>query len=305
MTFSTDDSCVVENKYSEDEIAAITTESREARKHLRKLGRVMKTVVAHRLKERTHLRTVDKLATWRRTRGFDRLADGDDNWVHGLLPPTPEQITTSLWADLKELKDAISLSGKDGLRQKVRDFINTLGREMVSFTDEEFAMIKRFVERRGRDAAHVTVAPVGTVHYCSPRSSSPEILFGTRVHMEKKDEDMEENNEGRMDPEQDQLESPSASTGFETPEPQCNPNWETGRTTASGCLTAGVDSIFGGNIFSCPKIARRADGEITTPCAASNTFFLQTRRKPKDQRTCSEENKQFDPGGKGVEPPPW
>ena len=97
-------------------------------------------------------------------------------------------------------------------------------------------MIKRFVERRGRNAAHMTVTPVDTVQYCSRRSPSPEISFGTRVYIENKDEDVEKNNEGIMDPAQPQLESPSASTGFETHGPQCHPNWETGRTTAAGCL---------------------------------------------------------------------
>ena len=93
--FSTDDSYVVENKYSEDEILAMLAESREAREHLRKLGRVMKTVAAHRPKKLTHLQEVEKLATCWRTYGFDRFADGDD-WVYDPLPPTPEQMTASL-----------------------------------------------------------------------------------------------------------------------------------------------------------------------------------------------------------------
>ena len=185
MTFSNDGSCVVEKQYSEDKISAILAKSREARKRLRKLGRVMKTVATHRLKELKHLQAVEKLATWRRTYGFDRLADGGDNWVHGPLPPTPEQITASLWADLKELKDAMSLSGKDGSRQKVKSFINELGRRTVSFTDEDFAMIKRFVERLGHDAAYMTVTPVDTAQYCSPRSSSSEPLFDARICMKK------------------------------------------------------------------------------------------------------------------------
>ena len=89
-------------------------------------------------------------------------------------------------------------------------------------------MLKRIVERRGRDAAHVTVAPVDTAQTCSPRSRSPELFFYVRVYMEK-------NEEGRMDLERDQLESPSAGTGFETPGQQHLPNWERGRTTAAGC----------------------------------------------------------------------
>ena len=125
MTFSNDGSCVVENNYSEDKIVEMIVQSRETRKHLRKLGRVMKTVAAHRLKELTHLQAVEKLATWRRTCGFDRLAGGDDSWVHGPLPSTSEQ-TASLWSDLNELKDAISISGEDVWRQKVNRFTNEI-----------------------------------------------------------------------------------------------------------------------------------------------------------------------------------
>ena len=114
MTFSSDSSMMVKIEYSEEKISAVLAKSREARKHLRKLGRVMKTVAAHRLKELKHLQAVDKLASCRRTYGFDRLADGDDSWVRRPLPPTPEQFTASLWSDLKELKDAILMSGEDG-----------------------------------------------------------------------------------------------------------------------------------------------------------------------------------------------
>ena len=96
MTFSNDGSCVVEKQYSEDEVSAILAESREARNNLRKLGRVMKTVSTHRFKQLKHLQAVEMLATWRRTYGFDRLADGNDDWVHGPLPPTPKQVTASL-----------------------------------------------------------------------------------------------------------------------------------------------------------------------------------------------------------------
>ena len=56
----------------------------------------------------------------------------------------------------------------------------------------------------------MTVAPVDTAQYCILRLPSPEISFGARVYIEK-------NEEGRTYPERDQLESPSASMGFETP----------------------------------------------------------------------------------------
>ena len=144
-------------KYSEDDISAMIAESREARKHLRKLGRVMKTVATHRLKELRHLHAVEKLATWRRAYGFDRIEDGGAHWVHGPLSPTPEQITASMWSDPNAFKDEISMSGKYRSRQKVKSFTNEIRQGTVSFTDEEFARLKPFVERRGRDAAHYCV----------------------------------------------------------------------------------------------------------------------------------------------------
>ena len=246
MTLSTDGSCVVENKYSEDEISPMIAESREARKHLRKLGKVMKTVATHCLKQLTHLHAVEKLATWRRTYGFDRLADGDDHyWVYGPLPPTPEQTTASImWSDLNALKDVISISGEDGFSHRAKSFIEEIAQGTVSFTDAEFAMLKRFVERRGRDAAHVAVASIDAALPYSIRSRSSEISSDVCVCMER-------TGEGRMDPERDQLEPPSAGTGFETLGQQCHPPiWETGRTTADGCLLVGVDSNLGETHFS-------------------------------------------------------
>ena len=252
MTFSTGSSCVVKMKRSEDEMSTMIAESREARKHLRELGMIRKTVAAHRLKELRHFHAVNKLAPWRRTNGFDRLEDGDD-WVYGPLPPTPEQITASMWLDLNALEYAIWMSGKDGLRQRLKSFIKEIGQGTVSFTDEEFAILKRMVEeRRGRDAVHGTVAPIDTALPCSPRSCSSEISFDVRVCMEI-------NDEGRMDPERgqpeqssagtDQLESPSAGTGYETPGQQYLPYRGTGGITG-GCLLVGGGSNLGGNNFS-------------------------------------------------------
>ena len=80
--------------------------------------------------------------------GFDRVADGKENWFHGLRSPpsTREEYTASLRSDLQELKDAISMP-----RQKVRNFINAVEQGKVS--DEEFATLKRLVEKRGREEA--------------------------------------------------------------------------------------------------------------------------------------------------------
>ena len=73
------------------------------------------------------------------------------------------------------------MTGEDEFSQRAKSFIHKIGQGTVSFTDAEFAMLKRFVERRGRDAAHVTVAPVDTAQYCYTRSPSPEISLGVVV----------------------------------------------------------------------------------------------------------------------------
>ena len=111
----------------------------------------------------------EKLTTWRRRNGFDRVADGEDNWSHG-LPPTPEQYIASLRSDLQKLKHAISMP-----KQKVGNLINEVEQGKVS--DEEFAILKRLVEKRSREAAqaqvilrqlipHSIVAPVRLIPKC-------------------------------------------------------------------------------------------------------------------------------------------
>ena len=52
------------------------------------------------------------------------------------------------------------------------------------------------------------------------------------------------------------------------------------------------------------RVGTRAGKTTTTTPAASNIIILQQGRKPRD-KTASEENKQFDLGGKGEKPPPW
>ena len=103
-----------------------------------------------------------------------------------------------------------------------------------------------------------------------------------------------------MGPELEELESPSAGTGLETPGQQCLPNEgirETERTTAAGFLTASVGSCQGGNISP------------PTECEDTNTFadISSTAATPSKRRhkTSSEQNKQFDPGGKSKKAPPW
>ena len=74
------------------------------------------------------LLTFEKLAIWRRINGFDRVADGEDNWSHGprSLPLTPEEYTADLWSKVNELKNAISMPAKTRPWQKTMDFVDGL-----------------------------------------------------------------------------------------------------------------------------------------------------------------------------------
>ena len=173
-------------------------ESREASMHLRKLDRVMETVADHRLKELQYFQSREQLATWRRTHGYDR----DDSCMPGTLHLSPQEFTASLRSDLQELKDAISMSGRTRPWQKTRKFLDGL---KGNLPDEELAAIKRYVERRSREASQVTVTPVSTAQHCILRSLNLEIPSDVYVSMEEKDE-------GRMNPGPTELESPPAGT---------------------------------------------------------------------------------------------
>ena len=73
------------------------------------------------------------------------------------------------------------MSGKVRSKQRVESFLNELEQGIASLTDEEFARVERLiVERRGRAAAHVVVAPIDTAQSCNPRSCS-EISFDVAV----------------------------------------------------------------------------------------------------------------------------
>ena len=229
MTFLID---VVKMGYSEDEIFAVLHESEQDRKRRRVLAKVTETVTAYRLREIKDLQAREKLATWKRMNGFDRVAGGEDNWFHDprLLPPTPEEFAASLWSEVNALKDAISMPARPRSWQKTMEFVDGL---QAKLPDEKLAVIKRYMEKPSREAAQVIVTPVDTVQYCSPRPQTPESSSDVHVNMEEKDE-------GWMNPGRDELESSSAGTGLETSGQQCHPIWETGRTTADGFLTAGV-----------------------------------------------------------------
>ena len=161
MTFLTD---MIKKGYAEDEILAVLFESEKDRKLRRMLTIVTETVDAHRLQKMRDLLAFETLAAWRRINGFDRVADGENNLSHG-LPPTPEEFTASLRSDLQQLKNAISMHAETRPWQKTMDFVEGL---KGKFPDEELAVIKRYVEKRSREAAQaqVTVTPVDTGQHC-------------------------------------------------------------------------------------------------------------------------------------------
>ena len=147
--------------------------------------------------------------------GFDRVADSEDKWFHGprSLPPTPEEFAADLWCEVDASKDAISMPARTRPWQKTIEFVDGLKGKVP---DEKLAVIKRYVEKRSREAAQMTVTPVDTVQYCSPCPLNPEMPPDVCMRLKS--------NEGKMDPELKELESPSARTDLETPRQQCPPN---------------------------------------------------------------------------------
>ena len=145
------------------------------------------------------------------------------------------------------------------------------------------------MDKRSREEAQaqMTVKPICIVQHCSPCTLNPDMPSSVCFRLE--------NTEGELDPGLKEPKSSSASTGLNTPGQQCPPNEgirETGRTTASGTLTAGASSSKKRNI------------SISTGTVAgiSSTAATPEYRRLK---TFSEENKQFDPGGQREIAPPW
>ena len=153
--------------------------------------------------------------------------DGEGNWFYGprSLPPTPQQYTASLRSELQKLKNAISMPAETTETrpwQKTMDLVDGLKGKL---SDEELAVIKRYVEKRSREAAQaqVTVTPVDTEQHCSPCPLNPDMPPDVCFKLES--------NKGKMDPKLKELESSSAGTGLEIPGQQCPPNegtWDQG-----------------------------------------------------------------------------
>ena len=275
-------------KYSDEELTAMLVEAVEASKHARKRGRVMGIVAAHRLKQMRTLLMYEELATWRRDNGFDREMEGEESCFtgHRSLPPTPQEYYASLWLEVNALKDAISMP------LQLLKLMNAIEQDTLS--DEEYATLKRCMEKRVRETAQVTaVTRDNTVQPGSPCSPNPDRPSGVLCNLE--------NNEDEMDPGMEELTSSSTSTGLNTPGQLSPPNegvWETGRIIADGILTAGVNSSQGGRTPSPPERATRMVTAADIPLAAATP----PKRRHK---TSSELNKPFDPGGREEKAPPW
>ena len=275
---------------SSEELTIMLAETEKEYKYWRKLARVRDAVSAHRLEQMRDILAQEQMKTWRSKNGLDR----DDSWMYGTRPLSPQEFTASLWAEVNELKAAISMPVRGGpsWQEYKRNINRKIERGEVS--DEDFAVIKRLVETRDRDAAQVTVTQVSTVHRCSHIPQTPEPPSGVCFNLE--------NNEGEMDPGlKKEPKSPSAGTGLETPGQQCPPNegvWEQRRTTANGFVTAGMDSSQGGRTPSPPE---RSTSTRTFADIFSTAVIQENRRC----KTSSQQNKQFDPGGRGEKAPPW
>ena len=242
--------------------------------------------------------------------GFDRVVEAEELWFHGhrSLPPTPQEYHARLRHELQKLEDAISMLNEEfarpkrpvekrgredeEFRQKTVDVVD--GRRSDSLDELlanfEFARIKEYVEKRSRDEA--------AIQHSSPCPPDPEPSLSVCVKLE--------NIEGKMGPELEELEPPSAGTGLETPGWQCPPNegiWETGRTTACSTLTAGVGLSQRKNVSppATESMNKQAKDTKTIEDISSTAATPENRRR----KTPIDQNKQFDPGGKGEKAPLW
>ena len=281
---------MVKKGWTEEEEFGICFESERERNR----RRLQAIVCDHHLKQVKEVLLYNELATWRRENGFDRVEAVEKKWFgdHRSLPPTPEQYYASLWCEVNALKEAISMPARTPW-QKTAEFVDGLKGKLP---DWELAEIKRYVEKRCRKEAQaqaqMTAKLVGTVQHCSPCTPNPDMPSGVCFNLE---------NEGRMDLELGKLTSSSAGTGLKTPGQQGPPNegtLEQRQTTANGFLTAGVNSSQGGRTPSPPE---RSTSTITFADIFSTAAIQENRR----HKTTSQQNKQFDPGGRGEKAPPW
>ena len=278
---------MVQKGWTQEEVLGIYFESERERNR----RRLQAIVCDHHLKQVKDFLLYNELAIWRRENGFDRVEAVEKNRLgdHRSLPPTPEQYYASLWAEVDALKEAISMPARTPW-QKTAEFVDGLKGKLP---DWELAEIKRYVEKRCRKEAQAlaqmtAVTRDDSVQHCSPISPNPDMPSNAFVELEE-------------------LTSSSASTGLNTPGQQESPPnegvWETERITADSILTAGVDSSKEGS-SPMESVDSRASQESTTTTVAGTSSIAATPSKRR-LKTSSEENKQFDLGGRGEQAPPW
>ena len=278
---------MVQKGWTQEEVLGICFESERERNR----RRLQAIVCDHHLKQVKDFLLYNELAIWRRENGFDRVEAVEKNRLgdHRSLPPTPEQYYASLWAEVDALKEAISMPARTPW-QKTAEFVDGLKGKLP---DWELAETKRYVEKRCRKEAQAlaqmtAVTRDDSVQHCSPISPNPDMPSNAFVELEE-------------------LTSSSASTGLNTPGQQESPPnegvWETERITADSILTAGVDSSKEGS-SPMESVDSRASQESTTTTVAGTSSIAATPSKHR-LKTSSEENKQFDPGGRGEQAPPW
>ena len=192
-----------------------------------------------------------------------------------------------MWAHVNALKKEISPSEKEKSEQRVKSFLNDLEQRAASFTDEQFAMLKRIMEKRGRAAAYTIVAPIGTAQLSNLRSRCSGISLDVRICTE-------ELIEGKMEPELGELESSSAGMSLEAPGQQCLSNWEMERTTVDGFLLVDGSLPLGETTFFLKElvIGTQPDSQNSTSFASSKTVFLQMSSKLEDTKKLGQQKKQ-------------
>ena len=192
-----------------------------------------------------------------------------------------------MWAHVNASKKEISPLEKEKSEQRVKSFLNDLEQRAASFTDEQLAMLKRIMEKRGRAAAYTIVAPIGTAQLSNLRSRCSGISFDVRICTE-------ELIEGKMEPELGELESSSAGMSLEAPGQQCLSNWEMERTTVDGCLLVDGSLPLGETTFFLKElvIGTQPDSQNSTSFASSKTVFLQMSSKLEDTKKLGQQKKQ-------------
>ena len=121
----------VKIKFTEHDVTTMHAKLAAAREPVLKLIRIRELAACHKLEQMCHLRLLEKLTAWKRDDGFDRnkiiaekhwrtlrrLYSGDDPkhfhvgvYFDRRRPPMSQDITESMWGELKWLRQELSQS---------------------------------------------------------------------------------------------------------------------------------------------------------------------------------------------------